>query len=94
MLTVAFYGKIYRLCVVFGFFCKYPRGPKEYKDDVLHYCNRLFLCLNSKFDELKKIHLLKKLPNFVLYLKFFLKCKTDLRNSKTKSMQKRCLVFL
>ena len=25
------------------------------RTDVLHYCNRLLICLNSKFDELKKI---------------------------------------
>ena len=39
------------------FFHKYQIDPKDYKgDDVLHSCNRLFMCLISKFDELKQFH--------------------------------------
>ena len=53
------------LCCIWIFVYKYPRGPKEYNGDALHSCNRLFICLNSKFDELKEFHLLKKPPNFV-----------------------------
>ena len=73
------------------FFCKYPRGSKEYKGDALHFCNRFFMCLISKFDELKEFHLLKKLLNFAQCLEFFLKCIMDLRESKTEFIQKDSL---
>ena len=66
------------------FFRKYPRGPKEYKDDALYSCNRLFMCLNSKFDELKEFHLLKNPPDFVKCLEVFLKCIIGLRESNTE----------
>ena len=95
MLPDAFYVKKSIVFVLYlNFFGKHLRGPKKYKDDALHYCNRLFLCLNSKFDKLKKFHLLKKLPTFVQCSKFFLKYKTDVKDSKTKFMQERCLVPL
>ena len=38
------------------FFCKYHRERKEYKGDALHSYNRFFMCLNSKFDELKQFY--------------------------------------
>ena len=78
----------------FFFFCKYPRDLKEYKGNTLHSYNRLFMCLNSKFDELNEFYLLRKPPDFVQCLEFFLKCKIYLREIKAEFMQKRCLVLL
>ena len=75
-----------------GFFCKYQIGPKEYKGDALHSSNRFFMCLNSKFDELKQFHFilnnLKKTSQFSGMLGIFLKYKADLRERKTEFMQK------
>ena len=50
-------GKYIAFVLHLDFFHKYQIDPKEYKgDDVLHSCNRLFMCLISKFDELKQFH--------------------------------------
>ena len=71
------------------FFRKYKRGLKASEGDlcgtdVLNYCDRPLVCLNSKFDELKEFHLVrieKKCTNSLLCLEFFLKCKIDLKES-------------
>ena len=68
------------------------------KTDVLHRCNRLLVCLNSKFDELKEFDLVsiekKKRRNFLQCLELFLKCEIDLKERKTQFMQNWCLVLL
>ena len=67
------------------------------KTDVLHRCNRLLVCLNSKFDELKEfdqVSIEKKRKNFLQCLEFFLKCEIDLKELKTQFMQNWCLVLL
>ena len=51
------------------------------KTDTLHFCNRLCMCLNSNFDELKEFHLLlfmKNPLNFVQSLEFFSNVKLTL----------------
>ena len=87
-------GKYIVFVLYLDFFRKCPRGSKECKCDALHSCNRLFMFFNSKFDELKEFPLLKEPPNFVQCLEFFLKCKINLRESKTEFMHKRCFVLL
>ena len=56
ILTVLFYGKIYRIGDAFGFFFANIIDYKEYNGDALHSGNRLFMCLNSKFDESKQFY--------------------------------------
>ena len=60
------------------------------KNHVLFHCNRLLVCLNSKFDQLEEFHevcIEKKRANFLQCLEFVLKCKIDLKESKTQFMQ-------
>ena len=68
-----------------------------YKTDVLHRCNKLLVCLNSKFDELKEfdqVSIEKKRRNFLQCLELFLKGEIDLKERKTQFMQNWCLVLL
>ena len=69
------------MCCIWNFFCKCKRDIKEIegvsvcKTDVLHYCDRILICLNSKFDELTQFHLVsvkeKTYQFFFTVLKFF-----------------------
>ena len=71
------------------FFHKSYRDPKEYKGDALDSCNRLFMCLSSKFDELKQYYLsdFRKIFQFSGMFGIFLKCKIILKGSKANFMQ-------
>ena len=65
--------------------------------DVWHHCNKLLVCLNSKFDELKEfdqVSIEKKRRNFLQCLELFLKGEIDLKERKTQFMQNWCLVLL
>ena len=67
------------------------------RTDVLHDRNRLLVCSNSKFDELKELHLVrieKKRTNFLQRLEYFIKCKIGLKESNAQFMQNCCLALL
>ena len=67
------------------------------RSDVLHYRNRLLVCSNSTFDELKELHLVcieKKPTNFWQRLEYFIKCKIGLKKSNTQFMQNWFLALL
>ena len=41
--------------------------PKEYNRDAWYSCDRLFMCLNSKFDELKQFHFKRFKENLPIF---------------------------
>ena len=52
------------------------------RTEALHHCNRLLVCLNSKFDEFKEFYLVRiknKRTNSLQCLELFLKCKIGLK---------------
>ena len=91
-------------CPVWNFFENIKVALKKvrvtlWRTDVMHYWsrNRLLVCLNSKFDEFKefyKVRIKKKRTNFLQCLEFFLKCKTDLKESMAQFMQNWFIVLL
>ena len=67
------------------------------RTDVFHDRNRLLVCSNSKFDELKELHLVsieKKRTSFLQRLEYFIKCKIGLKESNAQFMQNWCLALL
>ena len=67
------------------------------RTDVLHHRNRLLVCSNSKFDELKELHLVRivnKRTNFLQRLEYFIKCKIGHKESNAQFMQDWCLALL
>ena len=89
-------------CPVWNFFENIKVALKKvrvtlWRIDALHHCNRLLVCLNSKFDEFKefhKVHIKKKCTNFLQCLEIFLKCKINLNESKGKLIQNWFIVLL
>ena len=68
-------GNVFLLLSRLGFFREYKSSLKTlWRTDALHHCNRLLVCLNSKFDEFKEfgwVRIKKNHANFLQCLKFF-----------------------
>lgn len=70
---------------------------KFYRSDILYCCNTLLIRSRLNFDKIlihELLYLTEKYTVFMLYLKFFIKCKIDLKECMGDVFQNWCLTSL